>query len=87
MKTFNNLFYVGIILITTPLIFCLLMLMTSSDNHNKEIYKEKIIYDTVEVKQVIKVYDTIRPKKKKSVEKINTIEIIDKVVTDTLNSN
>lgn len=93
MKTYKSLYYTGLTIVSVPIFLIIFMvilpLCIQSKKEGSEDIKEEhvIVYDTVKISKSIKVYDTIRPKKKKPVEKIDPVEVMDKVVTDTLKNN
>ena len=80
MKTFKNLFYIGLSLVGIPIGFILLICLFSAVGpikSNQEL-KETKITDTVKVK----VYDTVKVEKVNLIEKVKWVE---KVKTDTIN--
>ena len=67
MKTFNSLFFTGLMIIIIPLFLITVIVILPTINlskKSKEVGQDKhvVVYDTVKVEKVI--YDTIRPKKK-----------------------
>lgn len=67
MKTFNSLFYTGLMIVIIPLFLITIIVILPTINlskKSKEVGQDKhvVVYDTVKVEKVI--YDTIRPKKK-----------------------
>lgn len=67
MKTFNSLFYTGLMIVIIPLFLITIIVILPTINlskKSKEVGQDKhvVVYDTVKVEKVI--YDTVRPKKK-----------------------
>ena len=93
MKTYKSLYYTGLTIVSIPIFLIVFMvilpLCIQIKKEGSENIKEEhvVVYDTIKISKSIKVYDTIRPKKKKPVEKIDPIEVMDKVVVDTLKNN
>lgn len=72
MKTFDYLFYTGLTIVLVPLFLFMIMvvmpLIILENNYEVTEQPRKVIYDTVEVEKVVKIYDTIRPKKVRVIE-------------------
>jgi len=84
MKTFKNLFYIGLSLVGIPIGFILLMSIFSAlgpikNKSTQELDGTKVV-DTIKVK--VKVYDTVKIEKINLIEKIKWVE---KVETDSIN--
>ena len=82
MKTFKNLFYIGLSLVGIPVGFILLMSIFSAlgpikNKSTQELDGTKVV-DTIKVK----VYDTVKIEKVNLIEKIKWVE---KVEVDSIN--
>ena len=82
MKTFKNLFYIGLSLVGIPIGFILLMSIFSAlgpikNKSTQELDGTKVV-DTIKVK----VYDTVNIEKVNLIEKIKWVE---KVEVDSIN--
>ncbi len=87
MKTFNSLFYTGLMIIIIPLFLITVIVILPTINLNKkskEVEQEKhvVIYDTVKVKKII--YDTIRPKKKVVKKKEEVVKEVGELKVDSV---
>lgn len=87
MKTFNSLFYTGLMIIIIPLFLITVIVILPTINLNKkskEVEQEKhvVIYDTVKVKKII--YDTIRPKKKVVKKKEEVVKEVGEIKVDSV---
>lgn len=72
-KTFNILFYTGLLMVGFPIAILFFFVFLPISLEKKEINEEvRKVYDTVTVKKVVKIYDTVYVKKTKWIEKVKT---------------
>lgn len=87
MKTFNSLFYTGLMIVIIPLFLITIIVILPTINlskKSKEVGQDKhvVVYDTVKVEKVI--YDTVRPKKKVVKKKEEVVKEVEEIKVDSV---
>jgi len=87
MKTFNSLFYTGLMIVIIPLFLITVIVILPTINlskKSKEVEQDKhvVVYDTVKVEKVI--YDTVRPKKKVVKKKEEVVKEVEEIKVDSV---
>jgi hypothetical protein len=86
MKKFKSLFWIGFIVVGSPIIIIFFMFIISklaSDKHKEIIEFRTPLYDTIKVEKKVIIYDTVKIEKSVKPKKVVLDSI--KVVKDSIN--